>query len=75
VRDFRFVMVSHCKSFGAKSLIKVDIPELGTEKSYSKADHYVAISRARQDLALFVRKEFKKPEKPIEPAEYEPITA
>jgi hypothetical protein len=70
-----YTTVRRFKGLEANALILFDIPEPGTEKSYSKSDHYVAISRARQELALFVRQGFRKPEKPIEPADYGPMEA
>jgi hypothetical protein len=70
-----YTTVRRFKGLEANALILFDIPEPGMEKSYSKSDHYVAISRARQELALFVRTNFQKPEKPIEPQDYGPIEA
>lgn len=70
-----YTTVRKFKGLEANALILFDIPEPGSESSYSRSDHYVAISRARQELALFVRTSFRKPEKPIEPQDYGPMDA
>ena len=70
-----YTTVRRFKGLEANALILFDIPEPGTVKSYSLIDHYVGISRAKQELYLFVRKSFRKPQKPIEPADYGPMDA
>ena len=55
------------KGLEAEALILFDIPEPGKKSSYTLKDHYVAVSRAKQRLALFVRKDFVRPNVPLDP--------
>jgi hypothetical protein len=62
-----FTTVRGFKGLEAEALILFDIPEPGKKTSYTLKDHYVAVSRAKQRLALFVRKEFVRPSVPLDP--------
>jgi len=62
------------KGLEAEAVVMYDIPKPGELPSYGVSDHYVAVSRAKQALSLFVRTTFQKPQ-PGQNTDLEPMQA